>query len=121
MAILTPTSVKTNELSLAQKQFQLAASTKRDAQILYMRILSAQHKGIDDIWHSPAMTPHEAVAALGKEAKTFFISHGIITDLCINMAILNGIPPDVKGIPEGWTYTLNDDGTVSVAQVEPTV
>ena len=54
-------------------------------------------------------TPEEAVAILGADAVTWFRVSGLSAQI---IALLDGTEPQI--MPEGWTYTANPDGTVTV-------
>ena len=68
------------------------------------------------VWKNPRATPDQIMAELGIDAvKSFELSNDLVT-FFNKWASEAGIDPIVKVVPDGWSYVLNQDGTVTVTQ-----
>lgn len=65
------------------------------------------------VWANPlGLAPQEVIDLVGTDALKLFSLSAQIGEM------LNQIQPGcvVNAVPEGWTYTVNGDGTVTVTQ-----
>lgn len=108
MSLLKPETSTT----LQTKQEAFAKSLKAFMESSYRNLELTQNRGISILWKSSALTPEEAVEALGTDAKKIFQLHGILTQALLDMAAVDGTQPQIA-LPTN-AFTLNDDGTVTV-------
>ncbi|TXH18394.1 MAG: hypothetical protein E6R03_02240 [Hyphomicrobiaceae bacterium] len=109
MSLLQP---EPTPATILQKQEAFYKSVKALTENAYRNLSAFQQRGINMLWKSSALTPEEAVAALGADAKKIFQLHGILTQALMDMAAVDGTRPQIA-LPTN-AFTLNDDGTVTV-------
>ena len=75
----------------------------------YLAVKNALLQGKRMIWENPdKLTPQQAVTAMGTDAAKLFQASGKSLEL---LALLGEI---VSIMPDGWSFTPHDDGTVTV-------
>ena len=62
-------------------------------------------------WSNKDATPEEVVSAMGNQAAKMFTLSAMIAQVLIAAGV-----PVAPGCPNGWSATLNADGTVTVAK-----
>jgi len=90
-------------LKIKQQNTELYASMKmRHALIFNM------------IWPNPNYTPQQIMEGFGTDAAMLFSMSGMIQDM------LHAVDPSYEAlsVPEGYTVTINQDGTVNITQGE---
>lgn len=98
--------------SIAEQLLDRAVQANRAA---YAAVKGAQNVGKMLVWGNVAgeagkgPTPEEAVAMLGTSAARWFAVSSLSAQI---IAILDGAAPQI--MPQGWDYTANPDGTVTL-------
>lgn len=88
---------------------------KQSATKAYQHLVDSWKECYNLLWNNPyGLTPQEVLDAFGTEAVQAFL-------LSANTGeFINQLGAGVRNaVPEGYTYTANPDGTITLQQVEP--
>jgi len=81
----------------------------------YNQLRAAFNNACQLVWENPyKMTPAEVLAALGTDAAALFAYSNAVVGLLNTAAAETGEPVITAVVPDGVTYTLNADGTVTL-------
>jgi hypothetical protein len=79
----------------------------------YSQLIHDQGEGIQTLWFNQyGLTPQQVCDSLGTEAGKVFKAHGLLTQLIIDLATLDGVQPAIAIPP--CAFTINSDGTVVI-------
>lgn len=80
-----------------------------------LRIADEFQRQIAYVWSNPhGLSPQQVLNCYGTDAMKLFQLSNVIAE----QLTLNGIGDFSRVVPEGWTYAINPDGTVTVTQQE---
>ena len=79
---------------------------------LTQTMLNAYLSGYNQMWNNTNATPDKIVAALGTNAVKLFTA----ADALATFLVAEGVTGLSTGIPIGWTFTANADGSATVAK-----
>lgn len=103
-----------NTKTVLEQLTEQAVQANRSA---YAAVKSALHSGQRLVWgningiEGQGPTPEEAVTSLGVTAAKWFKVAATSSQL---ITLLDGVAPQI--MPEGWTYVINADGTVTLTR-----
>jgi len=96
---------------------QIAPETRAANQVimsasqLAQMMVNSYTTAYNQVWKNPAATPDKIVAALGTNAVKLFTA----ADALATYLAAEGVTGLLVGIPAGWVYTPNTDGSAVVA------
>ena len=96
---------------------QVSNRIKNQTKQTFQNMVNSFNEGSKTFWQNPrGLTPTQIAEALGTDAKEVFELHYALGQL------IDSIKPD--SIQEGWAaigqFTMNEDGTVTILNTEPT-
>ena len=95
---------------------QIAQALKMQAKSIYINMVNTFNRGSKMFWDNPNATPEQLSTALGNDAKQLFELHHQLGQL---IATVN--PADIAiGASVIGQFTMNEDGTVTILNTEPT-
>jgi hypothetical protein len=100
-------------LSTAEKQVKVKTLISQRLSQAFQMLDGTLWKLAQTVWDNPeGLTPQEVLDAVGSDSAALFQVSSLVSQL---VAVASGSEPAAV-MPLGWTYQINEDGTVSVKQ-----
>lgn len=99
------------EITREEQLKQIASLIKKITPASYNELCEMQKRGVSLLWNNPHFTPQEIINEIGSDIIKIFQYHGLLTELIVTLAALEGIEPDIK-LPTN-AFTVGTD-TVTV-------
>ena len=98
-----------------------ANEVRRIANLQFQQLGQSGRQGYNLIWQNATTNPLDVLAALGTDAKAVFMLATLNAATLAEAATIGGEqPPTLPTVPDGYSLTINADGSITATYTPPT-